>query len=78
MRFALLLRDNGDSIELHNFGEIDAERLPQLAEVALKEGFHLMFECDAPPDMQEIKRMIRQRDALASLPYVKQLWVLES
>ena len=68
--------DNGQ-LELRDIGFVEDDHLKPMSEVAQKQGFDLMFEFAAAPDMVDVVRHAEAEDkGVSSMPGMKQLWVL--
>ena len=74
-RFMLLAKVIDGAVFLRGLKGIDPAHLSQLAEVAADEGFHLMFECDSPPDMAEVARRVPE-GTVSGMDCVRRLWDL--
>jgi hypothetical protein len=69
--------DNG-TLELRDIGFVEDDHLKPMAEVAQKQGFDLMFEFSAAPDMTEVVRRSEAVDTgVSEMPDMERLWVLK-
>jgi hypothetical protein len=69
--------DNGQ-LELRDIGVVEDAHLKAMSEVALKQGFDLMFEFDSQPDMVEVvRRAEAMDDGISKMDNMARLWVLK-
>jgi hypothetical protein len=69
--------DNGQ-LELRDIGFVEDAHLGPMSEVALKQGFDLMFEFGSAPDMVDVVRHAEAEDkGVSSMPDMARLWVLK-
>jgi hypothetical protein len=70
--------DNGQ-LELRDIGVVEDAHLKPMSEVALKQGFDLMFEFDSQPDMVEVvRRAEAMDDGISKMDNMARLWLLKS
>jgi hypothetical protein len=68
--------DNGQ-LELRNIGFVEDGNLKPMSQVALKQGFDLMFEFSSEPDMVDVVRHAESLDeGISSMPDMARLWLL--
>lgn len=75
--YILLARDKGDSVEFRGPVEIEREHLVVAAEVALREGYTLMFEFTAEPTQEQLEEHVKRGLPISDMEAMARLWVLE-
>lgn len=65
----------GLGIELRYMGAIEGAHLQPLAELALEEGFDMMYEFDSKPDIAEVGRLA-PIGKVSGMSSMVRLWVL--
>ena len=77
--FIVLAREvqtpKGAAIELKDMGAIEREHLQPLAEVALEQGFDMMYEFSSKPDIAEVGRLAPNSE-VSGMTNMTRLWVL--